>query len=90
MLKFKKCKFPASINFCKISIEVVFVDMVLYYDTPNVKHENRKNNQYHDKSNLVNFQKQKRAVLSAVHWSIEGGKSADFFRNFRHTYLSGF
>ena len=30
-----------------------------------------------------------RAVLFAVH-SATGGKSVDFFRNFRHTYFNGF
>ena len=31
-----------------------------------------------------------RAVLSAVYWCFGGGRSVEFFRNFRHTYLSGF
>ena len=34
--------------------------------------------------------KKRRAVLSAVHSATGGGKSVDFFRNFRHTYFSGF
>ena len=38
----------------------------------------------------MKFTKSGRAVLFAVRSATGGGKSVDFFRNFRHTYFSGF